>query len=174
MHVSLSGPIEEPVLNQAQVILNTCQVLMAACQSVGFAFRDSSARVTTDRLRVLFDDCAVRWLRFSGDVQVEVLRYATIAGDWSGPQTPAPIPFNLDDALASGNEIAILMACQYGQALANNLYLDILKEPLPGNLLRLIFSQQVEIEALHEQLLHVRDRYTASQPLTNTDLHFNG
>ena len=146
-----------------ETIVATLKALIDACQAVGFGFRDAAEGFFSPNLKVLFSDSSLRWIRCVGDLQIEMQRFDsdalidTITTADSQTNRATQAFFDLDQALKTGNEIAILTACIYGEDIVIEMYRDALKQDFPPTLFHLIDEQLAEIEAWREQLRHIRE-----------------
>ena len=162
-------------------IIMTLKSLIDACQRLSFGFRDAIDGLFSPSLKTIFSDYSLCWMCFVGDLQIELDRYdrdaldesmrnsvslnagaGTIENDGNGsdPEGFLNMPqtiFDLDKALKTGNEIAILSACLYGENVVFDMYTAALNQDFPAPLFHLLDKQHTAIKRLRAQLGLLRD-----------------
>ena len=170
----------QPTIPTEKIVM-TLKGLIDACQRLGFSFRDAADGLFSPSLKVLFSDYSVHWMRFVGDLQIELNRYDSDAVDESIQNSASPnggsgtnehtanetdpgvasgphqTIFDLDKALKTGNEIAILSACLYGEYVVLDMYTTALSQDFPPPLFHLLNKQYAEIRSLSAKLAVLRD-----------------
>ncbi len=162
-------------------IVQTLKMLIGACQSISLSFRDAADRLFSPSLKVLFSSYSLQWMRFVGDLQIELDRYDSDALDESIRNSPSldssPRPAenggeiiqpaattsnfqiiaDLENVIKAGNEIAILSAFIYGENVVLDMYAAALNQDFPPQLFHLLDKQHTEIKRLQTEIGLLRD-----------------
>ena len=162
-------------------IVQTLKMLIGACQSISLSFRDAADRLFSPSLKVLFSSYSVQWMRFVGDLQIELDRYDSDALDESIRNSPSldsgpisvenggeithlaatsstlQITADLKNVINVGNEIAMLSAFIYSENVVVDMYAAALNQGFPPQLFHLLDKQHTEINRLRTEIGLLRE-----------------
>lgn len=123
-------------------------------------FREAAADVKNTDLKRLFHRISLERSQMAGELQQEAL----LLGEGEPEKTSSAAGalhrtwIKLKEALAGGDEHAVLAECERGEDSAVSRYRDALEKDLPQNLREIIERQYASVKAAHDE---VRDRRDA-------------
>ena len=147
----------EQQVEQNQELRVLLEILIQTCRDGGIGFRDAAKAIHDPQLRGLLDRYAVRRMSFVGELQLEA-KHQGMDMDAAGnlPGTLHKGWLNLNAAMTSGDEAAILLECEHAEDAAVEEYVKAMQRDLAPSLLRLLGSQCNQIEEVREQIHKLR------------------
>jgi uncharacterized protein (TIGR02284 family) len=142
-------------------IASVLNSLIATCKDGQEGFRTAAEKVKSADLKALFSELSMQRREFAGELQLLVTdlgEEAETSGSVSGALRRGWM--NLKAALTSGDEHAILAVCESGEDSAVAAYREALEhEDLPDGVRDLIQRQYICIQAAHDRVRALRDRF---------------
>ena len=135
--------------------------LIETCKDGQEGFRSAAEDVKSADLKSLFQELSAQRTQFSSELQRLVGDIGEIPEE--GGSVSAAVHrgwIDLKSALTSGDEHAVLAECERGEDFAVAAYRDALEDDdMPDNIRNVIREQSVAVQAAHDRVRDLRDRF---------------
>lgn len=137
--------------------------LIETCKDGQYGFQSAAETVKNADFKTLFSELSIQRQTFVGELQRLVASLAEEtekSGSLVGTLHRGWI--DIKAALSSGDEHAVLAECERGEDSAVSAYRDALEhDELPASIREVIQQQSVAVQAAHDRVRDLRDRYAA-------------
>lgn len=138
--------------------ISTLNNLIETCRDGQYGFKTASESVERSDLKTVFEEFSQQRANFASVLQ-ELVRSA--GGD---PETGGSVSgavhrgwIDINSAVASQSEDAVLNECERGEDYAKDAYAEALKADLPGDIAGVVSQQSQAILAAHNRIKSLRD-----------------
>ena len=143
-------------------IASVLNSLIETCKDGQEGFRTAAENVKSTDFKELFSELSIQREQFAGELQRLVLglgEEVETSGSFGGTLRRGWM--DLKAAITGGDEHAILVECERGEdAAAVAEYRDALEhDELPSNVRHVIQQQYMSVQAAHDRVRDLRDRF---------------
>ena len=145
----------------AKSIASVLKSLIETCKGGQESFRSAAENVKSANFKEVFSELSMQRQQFAGELQILALgigEEVEASGSFDGAFGRGWM--DLKAAITSGDEHTILVECERDEDAAVAEYRDALEhDELPSNVRHFIQRQYMGVQAAHDRMRYLRDRF---------------
>jgi uncharacterized protein (TIGR02284 family) len=134
-------------------VISALNDLIETCKDGEYGFKTAAACVESADLRTLFNSYSEQRAKFASDLQAEVRRLGGTPGE--GGSLTGLIHrgwMNLQAAVRSEDECAVITECESGEDAALKTYEEVLRQDLPVSVALMVQTHYSRIKEAHDRI----------------------